>query len=129
MKYSSAKSPKRAAGLTNATTVLDPLCGVATILIEGKREWPNAVFYGGDIDTTQIDRAVMNVKRSGVDPGDLFIWDCARKYYLLTDSVVITFLSSLVELPFKDNSISAVVSDIPFGKRHGSMHDNRKVRC
>ena len=80
MKYSSAKSPKRAAGLTNATTVLDPLCGVATILIEGKREWPNAVFYGGDIDTTQIDRAVMNVKRSGVDPGDLFIWDCARKY-------------------------------------------------
>ena len=76
----SSKYPERAAGLTKATTVLDPLCGVATILIEGKREWPNAVFYGGDIDTTQIDRAVMNVKRSGVDPGDLFIWDCARKY-------------------------------------------------
>ena len=106
------------------------MCGVGTILMEGKREWPNCTYYGGDIDPIQLDKALMNVKSSGIAP-ELFLWDCTSTcwfaFFLSFFVKVAKTLFSFVDLPFKNDSISAVISDIPFGKRHGSVQDNRKV--
>lgn len=84
------------------------MCGGGTILIEGHADWPNAWYLGADIDGERLLLAQDNFKRAGLGHIGLVRWD-------------------VTNLPLKDDSVNVVISDIPYGKRHGSVQDNRKL--
>jgi SAM-dependent methyltransferase len=74
--------------------LLDPCCGSGTVLSEALAGgWPAA--FGVDIDPAAIETSRQNVPAATVEHGD------ARK------------------LAFRDDSISAVVSNLPFGRLYG----------
>ncbi|XP_060104369.1 THUMP domain-containing protein 2 [Heteronotia binoei] len=79
--------------------VLDPTCGLGTVLLEAATEWPNANYLGTDISDSQLQGAYSNVKAAGL----------VGKIDLLKASVT--------ELPLPPESINVVFADIPFGKK------------
>lgn len=81
--------------------LLDPCCGGGTILSEALAAgWPAAA--GTDIDPDAVETARRNVPRAGVLPGD------ARG----------------IDLP--DQSVDAVVSNLPFGEQYEVQGEMRK---
>ncbi|XP_015712480.1 THUMP domain-containing protein 2 isoform X1 [Coturnix japonica] len=79
--------------------VLDPMCGLGTILLEAAKEWPEACYWGTDTSDSQLEGASVNIKTAGLDD----------KIELLKASVK--------ALPLPSESFDAVISDIPFGKK------------
>ncbi|NXK11724.1 THUM2 protein, partial [Herpetotheres cachinnans] len=79
--------------------VLDPMCGLGTILVEAAKEWPEACYWGADISDSQLEGADVNIRTAGL----------MDKIELLKASVKV--------LPLPSESFDAVISDIPFGKK------------
>ncbi|XP_075605735.1 U6 snRNA (guanine-N(2))-methyltransferase THUMPD2 [Balearica regulorum gibbericeps] len=79
--------------------VLDPMCGLGTILLEAAKEWPEACYWGADISDSQLEGADVNIRTAGL----------MDKIQLLKASVK--------ALPLPSESFDAVISDIPFGKK------------
>ena len=94
-------------GVKPSDFVLDPLCGVGTILIE-RAAWPCEGLVGGDLDQVAVELAESNVERSGVSAG-IFSWDA-------------TCLDQLKGVVSED-SVNKVVTNLPFGKRFGGGKD------
>ncbi|XP_053567886.1 THUMP domain-containing protein 2 [Bombina bombina] len=79
--------------------VLDPMCGVGTILLEAAQEWPGVHFLGIDVNDSQLKSAVHNTKTAA-----------------LTHSI--EFLKgSILGLPIRSEYVDVLISDIPFGKK------------
>ncbi|NWI68542.1 THUM2 protein, partial [Todus mexicanus] len=79
--------------------VLDPMCGLGTILLEAAKEWPDACYWGADISDSQLEGADVNIRTAGLmDKIDLL-------------------KASVKALPLPSESFDAVISDIPFGKK------------
>ncbi|KAL6075757.1 THUMP domain-containing protein 3 [Balamuthia mandrillaris] len=100
----------RAANIQQSMIVVDPMCGSGKILMEGRQEWLQAHFIGGDNNPQQIKRAVKFLNASSasapkVAPTELFCWDATA-------------------LPLNSASVHLIISDIPFGKMHGSKSSN-----
>lgn len=89
------------AGVGSGSTVLDPFCGTASILIEASRLGARA--YGSDIDPATVEGA-----RANADAEDQPI-DLAVRDALLG--------------PHVDMLFDAVVTDLPYG-RSASLHGN-----
>uniref|UniRef100_W5NFH8 THUMP domain containing 2 n=1 Tax=Lepisosteus oculatus TaxID=7918 RepID=W5NFH8_LEPOC len=87
--------------------VLDPMCGVGTILIEAAKEWQNAFFLGIDINESQLKKARENIQFS----------DLTSRIELMKASVT--------EIPLPAASVDAVICDIPFGRKFGCKTDVR----
>eukprot|EP01103_Thecamoeba_quadrilineata_P006653 TRINITY_DN1637_c0_g1_i1.p1 TRINITY_DN1637_c0_g1~~TRINITY_DN1637_c0_g1_i1.p1 ORF type:complete len:264 (-),score=35.41 TRINITY_DN1637_c0_g1_i1:119-910(-) len=88
----------------------DPMCGVGTIPIESANAWPSSSFWMcGDIRVNNVTRTIFNASHAGL--GDLI--NCCK-----WDGTC---------LPLKDQQIDLIVSDLPFGKKHGSHAENRKM--
>lgn len=97
------------AEISTAKYVLDPMCGVGTILLEAAMEWPHATFLGIDKSESQLKHALDNVKKAGV-----------------MDSVA--FLKgSVLGLPVLSESMDVVISDIPFGKKFTCSKDMKEL--
>ncbi|XP_009697448.1 PREDICTED: THUMP domain-containing protein 2, partial [Cariama cristata] len=79
--------------------VLDPMCGLGTILLEAAKEWPEACYWGADISDSQLEGADVNIRTAG-----------------LMDKIQL-FKASVKALPLPSESFDAVISDIPFGKK------------
>ncbi|NWU61015.1 THUM2 protein, partial [Pterocles burchelli] len=79
--------------------VLDPMCGLGTILLEAAREWPEACYWGADISDSQLEGADVNIRTAG-----------------LMDKIEL-LKASVKALPLPSESFDAVISDIPFGKK------------
>ncbi|NXL85835.1 THUM2 protein, partial [Alectura lathami] len=79
--------------------VLDPMCGLGTILLEAAKEWPEACYWGMDVSDSQLEGAALNIKTAG-----------------LMDKIEL-FKASVRALPLPSESFDAVISDIPFGKK------------
>ncbi|KFQ99611.1 THUMP domain-containing protein 2 [Nipponia nippon] len=79
--------------------VLDPMCGLATILLEAAKEWPEACYWGADISDSQLEGADVNIRTAG-----------------LMDKIEL-LKASVKALPLPSESFDAVISDIPFGKK------------
>ncbi|KAM4693634.1 U6 snRNA (guanine-N(2))-methyltransferase THUMPD2 [Discoglossus pictus] len=89
--------------------VLDPMCGVGTILLEAAKQWPDVRFLGVDINDAQLESAIYNIKEAG-----------------LTDSV--EFLNgSALGLPIRSESIDVLVSDIPFGRKFTTSKNMKEL--
>ncbi|XP_015273564.1 PREDICTED: THUMP domain-containing protein 2 [Gekko japonicus] len=85
--------------------VLDPTCGLGTVLLEAATEWPNVHYLGTDISDSQLQGAYSNIKAAGL----------VGKIDLLKASVT--------ELPLPPESINVVFADIPFGKKFKITND------
>ncbi|XP_062824999.1 THUMP domain-containing protein 2 isoform X3 [Anolis carolinensis] len=79
--------------------VLDPTCGLGTILLEAAMEWPDVNYLGTDISDAQLQGAYTNIKAANL----------MDKIQLLKASVT--------ALPLPSESIDVVLADIPFGKK------------
>ncbi|KAE8281042.1 THUMP domain-containing protein 2 [Larimichthys crocea] len=82
--------------------VVDPMCGVGTILIEAAQEHKAACFLGMDIDDGQLQRANENVEFAKL----------GNRIHLLK--------SSSTALPLPSTTVDAVVCDLPFGRKFGT---------
>ncbi|XP_068035913.1 THUMP domain-containing protein 2 isoform X3 [Anomalospiza imberbis] len=85
--------------------VLDPMCGLGTILLEAAKEWPEACYWGADISDSQLEGADGNIRTAGF----------MDKIELLKASVK--------ALPLPSESFDSVISDIPFGKKFKTTSD------
>ncbi|KAJ8250509.1 hypothetical protein COCON_G00224310 [Conger conger] len=85
--------------------VLDPMCGVGTILLEAAQECPNSFFLGMDLDELQLAKASDNVQ-----------------FAKLTERVEV-IKSSVMAIPVPSDSMDAVICDIPFGRKFGKKSD------
>ncbi|KAM6139352.1 LOW QUALITY PROTEIN: U6 snRNA (guanine-N(2))-methyltransferase THUMPD2 [Phoenicopterus ruber ruber] len=79
--------------------VLDPMCGLGTILLEAAKEWPEACYWGADISDSQLEGADVNIRTAGL----------MDKIELLKASVKALLLPSEI--------FDAVISDIPFARK------------
>ncbi|XP_044516571.1 THUMP domain-containing protein 2 [Gracilinanus agilis] len=98
--------------------VLDPMCGLGTILLEAAKEWPNAYYLGADVSDSQLSGAYDNLKSAGL----------VDKIELLKFSVT--------ELPLLSKSVDVIISDVPFGKKFklgkdikSILHEMERVLC
>ncbi|KAM6278907.1 U6 snRNA (guanine-N(2))-methyltransferase THUMPD2 isoform 3-T3 [Porphyrio hochstetteri] len=87
------------AEISAGACVLDPMCGLGTILLEAAKEWPEACYWGADISDSQLEGADVNIITAG-----------------LVDKIEL-FKASVKALPLPSDSFDAVISDIPFGKK------------
>lgn len=85
--------------------LLDPMCGQGTILIEAAKIRPDILCIGSDRDIQQCIRAVTNISHSE---------ETARIQLLQAD---------VSSLPLPNESIDAIVCDIPFGVKHKVAFD------
>ncbi|XP_061845114.1 THUMP domain-containing protein 2 isoform X1 [Colius striatus] len=85
--------------------VLDPMCGLGTILLEAAKEWPEACYWGADISDSQLEGADVNIRTAG-----------------LMDKIEL-LRASVKALPLPSESFDAVISDIPFGKKFKITED------
>ncbi|XP_046885193.1 THUMP domain-containing protein 2 [Hypomesus transpacificus] len=90
------------ANIQPGSTVVDPMCGVGTILVEAAHEHLDACFLGVDIEEKQLDKARENVE-----------------FAKLTHRIQLLRASSM-ELPLSGCSVDAVLCDLPFGKKFGT---------
>ncbi|CAB3405886.1 unnamed protein product [Caenorhabditis bovis] len=88
--------------------VVDTMCGGGSIPIEGAHAFRGVAFFGGDNHPLALQRCHSNWKENELNGAfcDFFLW-------------------SAVCLPLKSNSIDAIITDMPFGKKLGSVMDNR----
>lgn len=97
------------AGLTNPQPndiVLNLCCGSGTLLIERGMLAPAQRLIGCDVNAEALACAERNVTAWRAGGAELYDWDATR-------------------LPLADNSVSALLADLPFGNRVGSHEDNR----
>uniref|UniRef100_A0A1A7YYI5 THUMP domain containing 2 n=2 Tax=Iconisemion striatum TaxID=60296 RepID=A0A1A7YYI5_9TELE len=79
--------------------VVDPMCGVGTILIEAAQEHKAACFLGVDIDDGQLQKANENMTFA----------ELGSRVHLLK--------ASSMGLPLPSCSVDAVICDLPFGRK------------
>ncbi|NXE98962.1 THUM2 protein, partial [Menura novaehollandiae] len=87
------------AEISAGALVLDPMCGLGTILLEAAKEWPDACYWGADISDSQLESADGNIRTAG-----------------LMDKIEL-LKASVKALPLPSESFDTVISDIPFGKK------------
>lgn len=87
--------------------VLDPLCGAGTVLIERAHLGRYAKLLGGDSDAPALEAARENVGPR-YKPIELRLWDA-------------------VALPLPDSSVTKIVTNLPWGMKHGSHAENRRL--
>jgi 23S rRNA G2445 N2-methylase RlmL len=86
---------------------LDPMCGSGTILIERAQAARYRLLWGGDIDPTAVQATRDNLGPR-YQPIDIRQWDARH-------------------LPLQSGSVSALVTNLPFGKQIGTGEDNRSL--
>ena len=86
---------------------LDPMCGAGTILIERAHAGRYRQLLGGDSDPRAVEAAQANIGPR-YQPIELRLWD-ARS------------------LPLAEGSVSAIVTNLPFGRQVGTATENRAL--
>jgi 23S rRNA G2445 N2-methylase RlmL len=88
-------------------TLLDPFCGTGTILIERAHFERYRLLLGSDRDPEALRAAAQNIGPR-FKPLELHPWDAAA-------------------LPLPDGSVDKIVTNLPWGIRHGSHGENRRL--
>ena len=86
---------------------LDPMCGVGTVLIERAHLGRYAMLLGGDSDPETLAGARENIGPR-YKPIELRLWDAAA-------------------LPLEDASVDKIATNLPWGIKHGSHGENRRL--
>jgi 23S rRNA G2445 N2-methylase RlmL len=88
-------------------TVLDPFCGAGTILIERAHLGRHRILLGSDRDPAALRAATENIGPR-YKPLELHPWDATA-------------------IPLETASVDKVVTNLPWGIRHGSHGENRRL--
>ncbi len=86
---------------------LDPLCGTGTVLIERAHCGRYAMLLGGDSDRDTLEAARENIGPR-YKPIEIKLWDATS-------------------LPLENASVDKIVSNLPWGMKHGSHGENRRL--
>jgi 23S rRNA G2445 N2-methylase RlmL len=86
---------------------LDPMCGSGTILIERALAQRYRLLLGGDRDPAAVEATLENIGPR-YKPIEVRRWDAAH-------------------LPLESGSVSALATNLPFGKQIGSAEENRTL--
>jgi 23S rRNA G2445 N2-methylase RlmL len=97
----------RAVGAKDDEVFMDPMCGAGTILIERAMIGPYKRLLGGDITRKAVSKARDNLSTMGVR-ATVKRWDATH-------------------LPLANESITTVVSNLPYGIRASSHEENLKL--
>ncbi|XP_020042652.2 U6 snRNA (guanine-N(2))-methyltransferase THUMPD2 [Castor canadensis] len=89
--------------------VLDPMCGLGTILLEAAKEWPDAYYLGADVNDLQLLGACDNLEAAG-----------------LRDKIELLKVS-IIDLPLPSECVDTIISDIPFGKKFRLGKDIKSI--
>jgi 23S rRNA G2445 N2-methylase RlmL len=87
--------------------VLDPFCGTGTVLIERAHLGRYRSLIGCDREARALAAARENVGRR-YQPLELHPWDA-------------------IAIPLPDRSVSKIITNLPWGLRHGSHEENRRI--
>ena len=87
--------------------IVDPLCGSGALPIETAVREPRAIVRAGDQEAALIDMARRNAAQVGASI-QASVWDARH-------------------LPLADDSVDAIITDLPFGVRVGSHTKNRHL--
>ncbi|EPY74574.1 THUMP domain-containing protein 2 isoform 2 [Camelus ferus] len=109
MKQFGWKADLRNPNLEAGAFVLDPMCGLGTILLEAAKEWPDVYYVGADVSDSQLLGACDNLKAAG-----------------LKDKIEL-IKASVIELPLPSESVDTIISDIPFGKKFKLGEDIKSI--
>ncbi len=90
-------------GINENDLFLDPMCGAGTILIERAQAGRYKELLGGDIRQEAVDVAKANIGNK-YKPISVRVWDARH-------------------LPLADNSVTKVVTNLPFGRQIGSPEE------
>ncbi|XP_052769540.1 THUMP domain-containing protein 2-like [Mya arenaria] len=101
----------RLCGLAGGEVVMDPMCGAATILVEGAMCQKDALFFGMDKSAPQLQLASENVQYAGLGG---FV-------HLIQGEATRTGLGA--------GTVDAVVTDAPFGQNHAVDGDIQLFYC
>ena len=93
--------------------LLDPMCGVGCIPIEAATSYELSTVFGSD----NFDKCLESFS------GNLNSFDRAK----LPLKRIQVGLFDAVNLPYRDNTIDVIVTDMPFGKRVGKKFINRTL--
>lgn len=113
LKSSIAYCMLKLADIQPGDVVCDPMCGGGSIPIEAVLNWPICAHLCGDNHEMAPPRTLANVqsvtgqqadKRKRL-PLDIYQWNVCN-------------------LPLKSDSVDVFISDLPFGKKSGSKHEN-----
>jgi tRNA G10 N-methylase Trm11 len=88
---------------SNGDVFVDPTCGSGTLLLDRAAFGTYHTLKGGDLDAEAVQTATDNLR--AYKNVDLQIWNAAS-------------------LPLQDNSVSVIVSNLPFGRRVGDHEAN-----
>lgn len=83
---------------------LDPMCGAGTLLVERGMIERHTLLLGGDASSDALRAAAQNIGPKH-KPRQLVEWDAGR-------------------LPLPSDSVDKVATNLPFGKKIGSRHEN-----
>ena len=89
-------------------TVLDPFCGHGTIAVEAAVENPTAHIVAADIDPAMVTLTRANIEHS--HQRNISAMQCDAAY-----------------LPLRAGSVDVLVTDLPFGKKHGVQDINKLI--
>jgi tRNA (guanine6-N2)-methyltransferase len=92
---------------TDKDVILDPMCGVGTILIERELMAPVDSMMGGDINSQAISMAKRNAQSAGIRAE----W----------------FVSDARHLSLPQNKINRIITNLPFGKQIGTIPNNTNL--
>eukprot|EP00057_Strongylocentrotus_purpuratus_P028821 XP_011683295.1 PREDICTED: THUMP domain-containing protein 3-like [Strongylocentrotus purpuratus] len=96
--------------------IMDPMCGVGGIPLEGLIDWKSCYVVSGDMNDVAVERTKANldslaerrrekhIERPDIE-NDVLKWD-------------------VTNLPLKSSSVDVFVTDLPFGKRLGNRKNN-----
>jgi 23S rRNA G2445 N2-methylase RlmL len=97
----------RLADIKSGDIVCDPMCGSGALPIECQANWKQTFNIAGDNHPMAIERTQTNC--------------------LKDNSRIDIFQLDIKSLPFRNDSIDVFITDLPFGKRLGSKHDNKTL--
>ncbi|PRP78894.1 THUMP domain-containing protein 2 [Planoprotostelium fungivorum] len=112
MRSSLAWAMVKLLGVRHTETICDPMCGKGTLLIEMCSKYKSNAYIGIDVSREQLEKASENVLH-------------LTKYQAQAN--ISLFYANSTNLPLRDDSIDAFISDIPFGQRFGSYEDCKRI--
>ncbi|XP_030777527.1 THUMP domain-containing protein 2 isoform X5 [Rhinopithecus roxellana] len=95
--------------------VLDPMCGLGTILLEAAKEWPDVYYVGADVSDSQLLGTWDNLKAAGLED----------KIELLKVSVI----ARCVLWPVPYTARFMKLPGCPFGKSEGNVESDGNCHC
>ena len=118
----------RVAALQAADVVVDPCCGTAALLLEARESWPGCAYFGCDWDPSQLARASANVAYAAAAAATVSVDAAAHQPPVPSPATspgsLLLALADGGALPLRDGSVDVILSDLPFGRQHGSVEGN-----